>query len=169
MSLSEAVRARRYAQPQLTLEGRAVSPEAKALVLYVSDEIVLASLSPSQKRPTSVPAIRQATEGTLAGLLLALCLPYGDGWLRRSMSNESFTKEAVGIRQFRKVKDALQGAGLAEIIDGYADFSERSGKNADTRIRLSEAGLQLAERHGIAQQDVRLHFAGESGDEKEGP
>lgn len=151
-------KARRFAQPQLKLEGLAVSIEAKAFVAHCLAIIVLPSLPSQRQRPSSLAAIERAVEGTLSGLSLAA----GDGWLRRPMSNDSFTSEPVSIRQFRKALNALLEAGLVRRIEGYADWTGAFGKSADTRLSLSENGWRLAASFGIERDDVRLHFDAES-------
>lgn len=154
LDLVTVAKARRYAQDLLHLCGLAVSPEAKALVGHCLTEIVLPSLPAQRQRPSSLEAIHKSVEGLLAGLSLA----GGDGWLRRPMSNDSFTAEPVSVRQFRKALDAMLSAGLIVRIEGYSDWTGTFGKSADTRLSLTDDGWKLAASFGIEREDVRLHF-----------
>jgi hypothetical protein len=156
LTKGELAAARRYAQPILTLEGRAVSPEAKALVAHVLGEIVLPTLTPQQRRPSSIPAIERALEGALAGLILAAA--EGDGWRRRPMSNDSFTSEPVSAGQFRKVYAALSAAGLVETAPAFFDRSGPVARGAETRLRLSKAATSAAAAFAIPV-GLSQHFA----------
>lgn len=157
---AEVAKARRYAQPVLRLDGRAMSPEAAALVSHCLECIVLPSLPPQQRRPSSVPQIRQALGGMLAGLIAAAGRDHGAGWLRRPLSNGSFTGEPVGRAQFRKALDAMHRAGLLDLTAGFLDRTAGPhGRGADTRIRLSEAGRKLAADYGVTLGSKGLHFA----------
>lgn len=151
----DVARARRYAQPTLRLDGRAVSPEAGALVSHCLTAIVLPSLPP--QRPTSVVGIERALEATLAGLIAATGADWGDGWAMRPLSNGSFTGEPVSRVHFGKVLDALHRAGVVEIAPGFQDRA--SGRTVATRVRLSETGRKLAVDFGVTAGDVRSHFA----------
>ena len=155
LNRADVARARRLAQPVLRLNGRAVSYEALALVSHCLNELVLPSL-PAQ-RPTSVGRIREAMEATLAGLIEATGAEWGDGWLRRPLSNDSFTSEPVSRVQFGKVLRGLDRAGLVEIAPGFQDRA--SGRTAATRLRLSDAGRKLASDYGVTVGNVGSHFA----------
>jgi hypothetical protein len=148
--------ARRYAQPLLTFEARAVSPEAKALVSHCLNELILPSLPAQQRRRTTIPAIQKATVGTLASLIAATGVY--DGWTRRPMSTESFTGEGVSRAQFLKVSEPLTDAGLIEVAPGYLDNSGPVAWGAATRLRLSHGGKTLAESYGVLES-WQGHFA----------
>lgn len=156
VSRADAARARRYSQPLLSLDGRAVSPEAQALVSHCLAELVLPALPP--QRPTSVASIRRAVEAILAGLVAAAGAEWGGGWARRPLSNASFTREPVGRVQFAKVREALDRAGLLDTAPGFLDRTA-GGAGVDTRLRLSEAGRELAAEHGVTIGSARDHFA----------
>lgn len=146
-TLGERARARRYAQPVLRFGGQAVSPEARALVAHCLSELVLPSLPSQQKRPSSLPAIERATEGTLAGLIAAQA--QGDGWARRPMSATSFTADSgVSRGQFLKVCQALEVAGLIERAAGSYDRSGPVPRGVETRFRLSDSGRDLVASYG---------------------
>lgn len=152
---SNLAEARRLAQPVLRLGWKAVSPEAKALVSHCLEVLILPSL-PSQ-RPSSVAGIKRAAEGTLGGLVEATGLQWGDGWLRRPLSNNAFTDEPVSRVQFRKVLDALSTSGLVEIAQGFLD--RQSSRAVSTRLRLSEAGRNLVVEYGVTIGNSGSHFA----------
>ena len=137
--------AKRFAPPRLTLGRRAVSPEAKALVVHCLERIVLPSLIGQQKRPSSITAITAATEGLLGGLLALT----GEQWARRPMSHGSFTAEpGISSGQFRKALAALEGAELIERSGGGYDRSGPVARGIETRLRLTETGRQLAASFG---------------------
>lgn len=152
---SNIAEARRLAQPVLRLGWNAVSPEAKALASHCLEVLILPSL-PSQ-RPSSVAGIKRAVEGTLGGLVEATGLHWGDGWLRRPLSNNAFTDEPVSRVQFRKVLDALSASGLVEVAQGFLD--RKSSRAVSTRLRLSEAGRKLAADYGVTIGNTGPHFA----------
>ena len=155
LSRANAAQARRYAQPLLRLDGRAVSREAAALVSHCLTTIVLPSL-PLQ-RPSSHAGIEQALEATLAGLIEATGAEWGDGWLRRPLSNGSFTAEPVSRVHFGRVLSALSAAGLVEIAPGFLDRT--TSRASETRVRLSEAGRKLATDYEVTGSNLGLHFA----------
>lgn len=155
VNLADAAKARRYAQPVLRLDGRAVSPQAQALVSHCLNQLVLPALPP--QRPSSVTGIERALAATLAGLIDAAGTEWGEGWLRRPLSNASFTGEPVGRVHFGKALGALDAAGLVEIVPGFQDRA--TGRTASTRIRLSAAGSELAADCGVTASDIGLHFA----------
>lgn len=94
-------------------------------------------------------------------------LATGDGWLRRPMSNDSFTSEPVSIRQFRKALDAMFAAGLVISLDGYLDRTGPVARGAERRLAMTEAGRALAAAHGIDLNDLGSHFAAGSEDQKD--
>lgn len=155
LSQANAANVRRYAQPLLRLDGRAASPEAAALVSQCLAEILLPSLPP--QRPSSLAGIERALAAALAGLIAATGAEWGDGWTRRPMSNGSFTGEPVSRVHFGRVLAALDRAGLVEIAPGFQDRA--TGRAAATRVRLSEAGRELAAAHGVAVSNAGWHFA----------
>jgi len=155
---SEVAKARKFAPPVLTLGRRAVSPEAEALVAHCLQEIVLPSLPPGKKRPTTVPAIQRALEGALGGLIEA-----GGQWLRRSMDRNSFRAEpGITVDQFSKVKDALVAAGFVQHAPGFIDRSGMAVGGVQTRLRLSQEGLELAASFGVTGPP-ESHFCEPSG------
>lgn len=143
----------RYAPPRLDLGKRAVSPEAKALVAYCMDELILPSLTGQQKRPSSLPKIALATEGLLGGLIALK----GAQWARRPLSDSSFTQEPVSRNQFVKALDALTTAGLIERSGGSYDRQGPVARGLDTRLRLTEAGRELVASYGLSG-DLETHF-----------
>jgi hypothetical protein len=157
VSQADVAQARRYAQPILRLDGQAVSTAATGLVSHCLNEIVLPSQPP--QRPSSVVGIRRALEAMIAGLIGAYSREWGDGWVRRPLSHDSFTGEAVGRTQFGKVLTALEAAGLIAIAPGFQDRSCPFGRRRETRLRLTEAGRKLAADYGVTESDVGLHFA----------
>ena len=154
---STQARVEHFARPHPSLGGHAVSPGAKALVSHCIKGLVVPSLRAQQKRPFSLPAIERATEGLLAGLIAAQ-LRTGDGWTSRPMSAASFASE-LGVRpdQFRRVCSALCAAGLIETAPDLPDQSEPLSRVSDTRLRLSEAGKDLAAAYGLTRGS-EVHF-----------
>lgn len=154
----EVSRARRYAQPILRLDGRAVSPLAVELVSHCLNTLVLPSLPP--QRPTSVNRLQRAVEGTLAGLIAATVADWGDGWLRRPLSNDSFTGGPVGRAPFSKMLRTLDMHGVIEIAAALKGGPEGRGyRRSDTRLRLTAAGRKLADDYGVTGDNVGMHFA----------
>lgn len=153
---SDLAQARRYAQPLLRLGGSAVSPEALALVSHCLNVHVLPALPP--QRPTSAVRIKAALGATLAGLMAARGADWGGGWTRRPLSHQSLAAEPIGRTHFLKVLRTLEADGLVEVAKGFLD--RKAGRGAETRLRLTEAGLTLATEYGVAQGDVSSHFAG---------
>jgi len=147
--------ARRLAQPVLRLGWQAVSPEAKALVSHGLEAVLLPPLPP--QRPSSVAGIKRALEGTLGGIVEAPVLPWGDGWLRRPLSNNAFTDEPVSRIQFRKVLEVLSASGLVEMSKGF--FDRETEREVSTRLRLSEAGRNLIAEYGVTIGNSGSHFA----------
>lgn len=134
---------RRYAPERLALSGRAVSPQAKALVDHCLNVIVLPSLSGQQLRPSSLSAVERATEGLLAGLILA------DGWQRRPLSHASFQGEAVSRLAFLRAYQPLSEAGLIDTVSGHFDRAGPQSRGHETRMKLSEAGRELGVQFGL--------------------
>lgn len=154
----------RFAPPRLSLGGCAASTGAKLLHGHLRDQIVLPALTEQQRRPSSLPAIERALEGLTAGLALAMV--NGDGWLRRPMSEASFTAEpGVSRGQFLKVYRALDAGGLIETAPGFLDRSGLVPRGAETRLRLSETGRSLLSSFGIVLADVSKHYVSRSGAE----
>ncbi len=148
----EAAKARRWAPSVLRLTMEAVSPEAKALVSHCLDHVVIpAQPAERQLRPSSVERMGRALGALLAGVISAPEDHYANGWLRRPLGTDSFSFEPVGRDQFRRVLDAMQAAGLVEVLAG------RNGH--DSRVRLSQAGRKLAADYGMTTGNVALHFA----------
>lgn len=156
LTRSDISQARRLAQPLLSLDGYAVSSEAKALVSHLLNRIVLPSLPP--QRPTSVESIGRALGATLAGLVAAAGAEWGDGWLRRPLSKESYSTEPVSRVQFLKVLTALEAAGLVQIIKGVRGGERGVAPSIQTRVRLSETGRELAVSSGVTLGNARSHF-----------
>lgn len=157
LPLSDISQALRYAQPTLRLAGRAVSGEAKALVSYCLNEIVLPSLPP--QRPSSLEGIERALEAMLAGLVAATAADWGDGWLRRPLANGSFTAEPVSRVQFSKAMNALEAIGVIDAIAGRKGGAAGTAyRRTETRLRLSGDGRKLAESFGVTQGSVSSHF-----------
>lgn len=139
-------RAGSYAPPRLSLEKRAVSPEAKAIVAHCLDVVILPTLTGQQKRPSSLPAIHRATEGLLGGLIALR----GAQWARRPLSDSSFTQEpGISRNQFVKALRALETAGLIERSGGGYDRSGPVARGTETRLRLTEAGWELVSDFGV--------------------
>jgi hypothetical protein len=147
-------RVRRLAQPVLRLDGVAVSREACSLVSHCLQDVILPYLPP--QRPSSLAGIERALGATLAGLIQSTGADWGDGWLRRPLSNGSFTGEPVSRVQFGKVLDGLDRAGLLEIAPGFMD--RVANRAAATRIRLAETGRKLAADYGMTGSNVGSHF-----------
>ena len=150
---------RRFAQSHLSLGGRPATPEATALVAHCLTGIVLPSLPPQQKRPSSVPAIERATAGTIGGLVSSSAV--GDGWARRPLAASSFTGEpGISRGQFLKVYLALAASGLIEIAPGFFDRAGPVTRGAETRLRLTDAGVALAASFGV-KAGGEQHFRSE--------
>ena len=144
----ERASVRRFAQSHLSLGGRPATPEATALVAHCLDTIVLPSLPPQQKRPSSVPAIERAAAGTIGGLVASSAV--GDGWARRPLAASSFTGElGISRGQFLKVYRSLEANGLIETAPGYFDRSGPVTRGAETRVRLTGAGKALIASFGV--------------------
>ena len=142
-----------YAPPRLDLDKSAISPEAKALVSHCLEALILPSLTDSQKRPTSLPALKRGTECLLGGL----CALKVAQWARRPMSTARFTKEPVSRNQFMKVLDPLVTAGLIERSGGSYDRVGPVPRGLDTRLRLAIAGWELLELFGLGEGELD-HF-----------
>ena len=151
---------RRFAQPRLRLGGFCGSTEAKEVHRHLRDRIILPSLTGQQKRPSSLPAIERALEGTIAGL--ALASSQHEGWTRRPLGNDTFTDEPVSKGQFQKVYKALEASGLVDTAPGFLDRSGPVYRGSETRMRLSEAGKELLASFGIDLKNVALHYVADS-------
>ena len=146
----------------MALAGEPRSDVGRALVARVMTSIVLPSLPPQQRRPSSLPHIERAAGAMLADLLTAAS---ARAWCLRSLDDHSFTGLPVRRRQFRKVLNALNAGGYLQSFAGYTltEVSDAADWPDFTRgrplaLRASEKLIALAEAGGIGLKHVRRHF-----------
>ncbi len=141
----------------MALDGRAISAQALALVASIL-EVHEATLSPQgmQRREERLAGVKLALEAMLCDLIGAAAL---ERWSWRSMRREAFSRQAVSYRMFALVREMLLAAGLVEELPPFTDRTGFGPVGKATRLRLTQAGMALVERHGIDPSDHGQHFA----------
>lgn len=93
------------------------------------------------------------------------------GWSYRSQANNSFSGERVGYKNYVKIRDALEGNGLLEVVYGgnkQAPFEDYVGVKfapyKAARLRPTAALLEIAKSFGIEPTTVYDHYTDEKAD-----
>jgi hypothetical protein len=171
----EALRDANYA----SLNRRAASDNSHALVDEVLRLIGAVEARERQRGTKAKAALRQAVEGFVGDLLVALAkVQHNDGdvaitehpnnvavagWVRRSTSSNSFSGGPVSFRTFDAIRAALVALGLIEEVPGITQFREVFGKQFvlnryDTRWRATARLEELAAAHDVSLLDIGRHF-----------
>lgn len=107
-----------------SLDGRALTPEAKKLVAEINSRVV-ACVSLEESKPgrvkTNRKKLKAATEAFVADLLTAQSGKLPRRWVYRAMAARGFTG-AVGYRVFKPLMEALRALGLIEHRPGAAQW-----------------------------------------------
>jgi hypothetical protein len=170
---SAALRGAYYA----SLTRRAVTDNSNALIDDVLHLIGTAEARERQRGTKAKTALRQAAEGFVGDLLVALAKAQhsdGDvaitehcnnvaGWVRRSTSSNSFSGGPVSFRTFDAIRAALTALGLVEEVPGVTQFREVFGKQFvlnryDTRWRATARLEELAAARSVSLLDIGRHF-----------
>jgi hypothetical protein len=175
---SEALRDAGYA----SLSRRAVTDNSNALIDEVLCLIGTVEARERQRGTKAKAALRQAVEGFVGDLRVALAKAKhndGDraftehshsvavaGWVRHSVSPNAFSGGSVSFRTFDPIRAALSALGLVEEVPGVTQFREVFGKRFvqtryDTRWRATPKLAELAAARGVSLLDIRTHFVPE--------
>jgi hypothetical protein len=171
----EALRDADYA----SLTRRAATDNSNALIDEVFRLIGTVEARERQRGTKAKAALRQAVEGFVGDLLVALAKAQhndGDvaitehansvavaGWVRRSTSPNSFTGGRVSFRTFDAIRAASVALGLVEEVPGVTQFREVFGKQFvqsryETRWRATARLEELATARGVSLLDIKRHF-----------
>jgi hypothetical protein len=123
-----------------SLDGRALTPEAKKLVAEINTRVV-ARVTLDESKPGGVKTNRKmlkaATEAFLADLLTAHSGKRPRRWVYRAMTARGFTGAPVGYRVFRPLQDALRAIGLIEHQPGVSHWIQGFNDDAAPRASMS--------------------------------
>ena len=114
-----------------SLEGRALTPEAKKLVAEINSRVVACALLEESKPgrvKTNRKKLKAATEAFVADLLNAHSGKFPRRWVYRAMTARGFTG-AVGYRVFKPLKEALCALGVDPASAGVDKWFRASTKN----------------------------------------
>ena len=136
-----------------SLDGRALTPEAKKLVAEINSRVV-ACVSLEESKPgrvkTNRKKLKAATEAFVADLLTAQSGKLPRRWVYRAMTARGFTG-AVGYRVFKPLMEALRALGLIECQSAFK-FDPVSASNFDPfERRVLTVALVSSELAGIAE------------------
>jgi hypothetical protein len=171
----EALRDANYA----SLTRRAATDNSHSLIDEVLRLIGAAEARERQRGTKAKEALRQAVEGFVGDLLMALAKAQHNGsdvaitehghgvavagWVRRSTSSNSFSGGPVSFRTFNAIRAALTALSLVEEVPGVTQFREVFGKQFvlnryDTRWRGTARLEELAAARGVSLVDIGKHF-----------
>ncbi|KFG90688.1 hypothetical protein BV98_001893 [Sphingobium herbicidovorans NBRC 16415] len=144
----------------MALDGYAKSPQARALAASILKEHE-ETLAPQgmQRRDERIDNIQTALGATLCDLIGAASQRR---WSWRSMRRQAYSRQAVSYRTFALVREVLLSAGLIEELSHFIDESGFGPVGMATRLRLTQAGMALVERHRINLSDHGAHFGSDA-------
>jgi len=141
----------------ITWATRAISPEAKALVLALCAELGLdypdtASKARKRGRPPKM------TEGEVLEAMVGDLMLHGrhGEWSMHPASPVFFSGLPVGSDVFQAVRMAMRRAGFTQEKPGYR---LPDGWTVSTKYRATPALFGVAEEHGVHWRNARRHFS----------
>jgi hypothetical protein len=165
---AEALRNADYA----SLTRRAATDNSRALIDEVLRRIATVETRKRQRVAKAKVALRLAVERFVGDLLAALAKAQHSnavtvaGWVRRSVSPNSFSGGPVAFRNFDAIRTALVALGLVEEVPGVVQFRKAFGKSFvqrryETRWRATTQLAELAATRGVSLNDIAIHFVPE--------
>jgi hypothetical protein len=147
---------------QASLMGRPVSDQGRAVVTRLHKAITThertAGLRKYDRGKTS-PQFDKAIGAFAADLLLAQTHKKSEGWIQRSLRDESFDNGPVTRTQGRAVVNGLVALGLIRRVDGYAQMTGFGvGRYISPKLRAEPAMLKLAKECGVDADKPEQHF-----------
>jgi hypothetical protein len=156
-----------------SLDGRALTPEAKKLVAEINTRVV-ARVTLDECKPGGVKTNRKmlkaATEAFVADLLTAHSGKNPRRWVYRAMTARGFTGAPVGYRVFRPLQGALRTIGLIEHqpsvsqwIQGFNDDAAPGSKTTvgrrwAARFCATPELLRISAQHRVLPSEADQHF-----------
>ncbi len=147
------------------LTKRAVTENGHALIADVYQQIMTYEAGTrKRKRGGRAPAFVRALEAFVGDLLGALGRrEHAAAWVYRSVTQRSFTNEAVKFRDFDAIRRALLALGLIEearAVHFWGNFGNGPfvSRRFATRFRATLQLQELAMTHGVSPCDASVHF-----------
>jgi hypothetical protein len=153
------------------LTSRAVTDQARDAVDALAEALAEDELKRKQRKnkrgPEAAQRFRDALEGFLGDMLLAMTSERAQGWVYRSTRPESFTAQDIGHRDFTSVTDAMKSLGLITRKAGFRRWLVGGFEPGDpnlplrdlaTRFRATPELMERMEGYGIHLDNVSDHF-----------